>query len=76
MEGKTLGRKSLEEKILKKKEKEEEEKGFSLRFVYSLTPPLFSFLLMVVFSLKMFWLAFLGLRYSQRHECMISFNLC
>ena len=29
-----------------------------------------SFLLMVVYSLKMFWFVFLGFRCSQRHKCM------
>ena len=70
MGGNTLGHKSLKEKSLKNDEMEEEEIGASLRFVYSLFPPLFSFLLMVVFSLKMFQFVFLGFRCSQRHRCM------
>ena len=53
MGGNTLGHKSLKEKSLKE-EMEEEEIGASLRFVHSLFPPLFSFLLIVIFSLKMF----------------------
>ena len=52
--GNTLGHNSLKEKSLNKEEMEEEEIGASLRFVYSLFPPLFFFLLMVIFSLKMF----------------------
>ena len=44
MGGNTLGHKSLKEKSLKNEEIEEEEIGVSLRFVYSLFPPLFSFL--------------------------------
>ena len=54
MGGNTLRHKSLKEKSLKNEKMEEEEIGASLRFVHSLFPPLFSFLLMVVFSLKMF----------------------
>ena len=52
--GNTLGHTSFGKKSLKKEEMEEEEIGDSLRFVYSIFPPLFSFILMVVFSLKMF----------------------
>ena len=44
----------FEEKNLKKEEMEEKEKGLPLRFVYPLLPPLFSFLLIVVFSLEIF----------------------
>ena len=44
----------FKEKGLKNEEMEEEEKGPPLGFVYSILPPLFSFLFIVVFSLKMF----------------------
>ena len=44
----------FDEKSLKKEEMEEKEKGLPLRFVYPLLPLLFSFLLIVVFSLEMF----------------------
>ena len=54
MGGNTLGHTSFGKKSLKKEEMEEEEIGDSLRFVYSIFPPLFSFISMVVFSLKMF----------------------
>ena len=54
MGGNTLRHKSLKEKSLKNEEMEEEEIDASLRFVHSLFPPLFSFILMVVFSLKTF----------------------
>ena len=46
----TLRHKSLKDKSFKNEEIEDEEIGASLIFVYSLFPPLFSFLLMVVFS--------------------------
>ena len=42
----------FEEKSLKKKEMDQEEKGPPL--IYPLLTPLFSFLLIVVFSLEMF----------------------
>ena len=42
--GNTLGHTFFGKKSLKKEEMEEEEIGTSLRFVYSLFPPLFSFL--------------------------------
>ena len=52
--GNTLGNTSFGKKSLKKEEMEEEDIGASLRFIYSLFPPLFSFLLMILFSLNMF----------------------
>ena len=59
--GNTLGHTSFWKKSLKKEKIEEKDIEAPLRFVYSLFPPLFSFLLMVVFSLNMFYFVFLGL---------------
>ena len=53
MGGNTLGHTSFGKKSLKE-EMEEEEIGASLRFVNSLFPPLFSFLLIIAFSLNVF----------------------
>ena len=54
MGGNILGHESLKEKSLKEEEIEEEEIKTSIRFAHSLSAPLFSFFLMVVFSSNMF----------------------
>ena len=54
MGGNTLRHTSFGKKSLKKEEIEEEDIGALLRFIYSLFPPLFSFLLMIIFSINIF----------------------
>ena len=54
MAGNNLGHKFLKKKKLEEEGNEGRRERASLRFVYSFFPPLFSFVMMAVFSLKMF----------------------